>query len=161
MSENLVHLRRHLHSIAEVSGQENNTAKYITDFLQSCSPDEIITGIGGNGILARFGEQNAAPSILIRCELDALPIPDKNTVEYKSQNNGVGHKCGHDGHMAIVCGVAQKLAEQQIKKGNVLLLFQPAEETGEGARRVLEDLRVLSRTTYLRFTMCRDSKKTS
>ncbi len=76
---------------------------------------------------------------MIRCELDGLPIAEENEVEYKSTNEGNGHKCGHDGHMAILCGLAQWLGEERPKKGKVYLLFQPAEETGQGAHWMLED----------------------
>lgn len=135
----LVELRHHLHSIAEVSGEEDNTASFIADALQSYNPDKIVTGIGVNGIIARFGKKESSPIILIRCELDALPIAEENDLEYLSKNKGVGHKCGHDGHMAILCGVARELSNRDSIAGQVLLLFQPAEETGKGARQVLDD----------------------
>jgi len=138
-TDELVELRHHLHSIAEVSGEEDNTALFIEDTLKSYHPDEIVTGIGGNGILARYGTADEGPSVLIRCELDALPITEENDLAYVSKNEGVGHKCGHDGHMAILCGVAKHLAHNHSLQGHVLLLFQPAEETGKGARKVLED----------------------
>lgn len=138
-SDDLIKLRHQLHAMAEVSGKEDKTADHIEQILDSCEPDELITEIGGNGIIARFGDKDASPSILIRCELDALPIAEENDLHYASKNEGVGHKCGHDGHMAIVCGVARQLAEQDSLNGQVLLLFQPAEETGKGARRVLDD----------------------
>lgn len=138
-SDELVALRRHLHSIAEVSGEEDDTANYITEQLHACNPDEIITGIGGNGIVARFKGDKEGPAILIRCELDALPIAEENDLDYLSKNEGVGHKCGHDGHMAIVLGVAKELKVTAWARGEVILLFQPSEETGKGAARVLED----------------------
>lgn len=138
-SDDLIELRHQLHSMAEVSGEEDKTARHIEQFLDSCQPDELLTGVGGNGIIARFGDKDTTPSILIRCELDALPIAEENDLDYISENDETGHKCGHDGHMAIVCGVAQQLAERESLNGQVLLLFQPAEETGKGARRVLED----------------------
>lgn len=138
-SDELVALRHHLHSIAEVSGEEDDTADYIKEQLQSCHPDELITGVGGNGIIARFKGDKEGPVILIRCELDALPIAEENNIEYVSKNEGVGHKCGHDGHMTIVFGVAKELKKKSLSRGEVLLLFQPAEETGKGAKCVLED----------------------
>ena len=137
--DDLVELRHHLHSIAEVSGKENNTAAFIEKTLRQYNPDKLITDVGGNGIIARFGEPDNGPAVLIRCELDALPIPEENDLEYLSENENVGHKCGHDGHMAILCGVAQNLADREFKNGCVYLLFQPAEETGKGARAVLDD----------------------
>ncbi|NGP77025.1 amidohydrolase [Balneolaceae bacterium YR4-1] len=135
----LVELRHELHSLAEVSGEEEQTASRIIDFLKSTDPDTLLTGLGGHGVLAGFEGKKDGPTILIRCELDALPIPEENDIDYRSGNPQTGHKCGHDGHMAIICGVAQWLGEKRPKLGDVLLLFQPAEETGEGARRVLQD----------------------
>jgi len=138
-NDDLVDLRHHIHSIAEVSGEENDTAAFIKRTLQKFNPNEIMTALGGHGVMARFGSQEDAPAILIRCELDALPIAEENDLEYASKTEGVGHKCGHDGHMAILCGVAQKLSERSSFDGCVYLLFQPAEETGKGARKVLDD----------------------
>jgi amidohydrolase len=144
-SDELTELRHHLHSIAEVSGEENDTADFIEETLKTCEPDELLTGVGGTGIVARFGSNDRksdGPKILIRCELDALPIAEDNELEYISKTEGVGHKCGHDGHMAILCGVAKELAERE-KQGEidseVILLFQPAEETGKGAEHMLND----------------------
>lgn len=139
LRQELTDLRHHLHSMAEVSGEEHQTADIITEYLSSTNPDQLQTGVGGSGILATYGGDDDGPNILIRCELDALPIDDDIDSEYQSKTEGVGHKCGHDGHMAIVCGVAKMLASERPKCGNVTLLFQPAEETGEGAKRVIDD----------------------
>lgn len=138
-SDKLVEIRRHIHSIAEVAGEEEETASYIKGVIEEFNPDEITTGIGGHGLVARFEGEKESPAILIRCELDALPIPEENDLEYLSKNEDNGHKCGHDGHMAILCGVAEALSEQDFSRGDVLLLFQPAEEVGKGAQRMLDD----------------------
>ncbi len=135
----LINLRHELHALAEVSGEEEKTSQKILSFLKSTNPDDIITDLGGRGLLARYSGKEEGPSILIRCELDALPIPEENDFNYVSANKETGHKCGHDGHMAIVCGLARLLGEAKLTGGEVLLLFQPAEETGQGARRVLDD----------------------
>lgn len=136
----LTELRHELHRLAEVSGEEKKTADRIRSFLKGCSPDEIISGIGGHGLVATFkGEKSEAPSVMIRCELDALPIEDENDIDYRSDTEGVGHKCGHDGHMAIVAGVGLQLNNHGAPEGDVHLLFQPSEETGQGAERVLGD----------------------
>jgi amidohydrolase len=79
------------------------------------------------------------PCLLLRAELDALPIQEVNDFSYRSHTEGVSHKCGHDGHTTILLGVAQALHQQPLRKGKVLLLFQPAEETGVGAKAMLED----------------------
>jgi amidohydrolase len=138
----LTSLRKHLHSIAEVSGSERHTAQTIENFLtEEAKPDKVYNGIGGHGIIATYEGGADGKHILLRCELDALPITDKIDAEYRSKSDGTGHKCGHDGHMAIICGVAKLLAKERPSAGKVSLLFQPAEETGEGAQRVLEDER--------------------
>ena len=132
-------LRQKLHSMAEVSGEEHHTAKEIAIFLKETNPDNIQTAIGGAGILATYEGEREGPHLLIRCELDGLPIADNIEAKYKSKTEGVGHKCGHDGHMAIVCGVAKLLGNSRPQFGKVSLLFQPAEETGEGAERMISD----------------------
>jgi len=137
--DKLIDLRHELHKYPEVSNQEESTAKRITDYLKSTEPDDLINDIGQYGIAAIYNGERDGPTVMIRCELDALPIEEVNDIEYKSVNKGVGHKCGHDGHMAILCGMATMLSENRPSKGRVILLFQPAEETGEGARRILDD----------------------
>jgi amidohydrolase len=132
-------LRKELHQYPEVSGKEIETAKRIVSFLENYPPDELITNIGTTGIVAIYNGNKAGKSILFRCELDALPIDEVNTFEYKSVNQGVSNKCGHDGHMAILCGLAMELHENRPKTGTVILLFQPAEEDGSGAQKVLND----------------------
>lgn len=132
-------LRHQLHAEAEISCSEKQTAQIIQEFLSHANPDDIQSNIGGHGILATYHGEANGPHTLLRCELDALPIKDKIDASYKSRKVGVGHKCGHDGHMSIVCGVAKMLGDRGLSKGQVSLLFQPAEETGQGARAVLED----------------------
>ena len=131
--------RKYLHRHPELSGEEKATAKYIAEKLEKLKPDSLITGLGGHGVLAIFEGSNSGKSILLRCELDALPITEENDFEHRSKQEGVAHKCGHDGHMAILLGVAEYLSNHRPEKGSVRLLFQPAEETGAGARAVLDD----------------------
>jgi len=135
----LINFRKELHRNPELSKVEIETAKKIKAFLKSCHPDEIIENIGGHGILAVYSANKPGKTILLRADIDALPIAETNDFEYRSINPNVSHKCGHDGHTAILAGVAQQLAFQPIKKGRVILLFQPAEETGEGAAAVIND----------------------
>jgi amidohydrolase len=137
-------LRKELHKYPEVSGKEINTAKRIISFLENYPPDEIISNIGATGFLAIYRGKKAGKTILFRAELDALPIDEINTFEHRSVNKGVSHKCGHDGHMAILCGLATELHIQRPDTGTVILLFQPAEEDGTGAEKVLND----SKFTY-------------
>ncbi|MDR8394413.1 amidohydrolase [Aliifodinibius sp. S!AR15-10] len=137
--EKIVGLRHQLHQLAELSGKEIETAEKITEILRECAPDRIIEGLGETGLIATFEGENEGPEIMIRCELDALPIPEENDFEYRSLTDGVAHKCGHDGHMAIVAGIADLLGDSRPQKGRVHLLFQPSEETGQGAERILDD----------------------
>lgn len=132
-------LRHQLHTAAELSGEEQQTAEMISDFLSTTDPDKLKTNIGGHGLLATYNSKEPGPHLMIRCELDGLPITDNIEADYQSKTDGIGHKCGHDGHMAILAGVAKILGDQRPPAGTVSLLFQPAEETGEGAQRVLSD----------------------
>ena len=88
-----------------------------------------------------FDSGEPGPTILFRSELDALPIHETGTPEWRSQIDGKGHMCGHDGHMAILCGLARRLQAERPARGRIVLMFQPAEETGAGARGVVDDPR--------------------
>ncbi|WP_179007503.1 amidohydrolase [Winogradskyella forsetii] len=134
-------LRKELHRYPELSGQETETARRIKKFIEKHHNTKIIENIGGNGLAVIYEFSNNGPTIVIRCELDALPIEEVNSFEHCSLNSGISHKCGHDGHMAIVAGLVFWLKKQDFKKGKVALLFQPAEETGTGAPDVLSDYR--------------------
>lgn len=133
----LPQLRQKLHGLAERSHEEGQTADEVVRFLDALEPDRLVRGLGGHGVLARFDGAEPGPRLLLRAELDALPIPEGLSLPYASQNRGTSHKCGHDGHMAMLLGVARGLARQRTRRGSVQLLFQPAEETGEGAAAVL------------------------
>lgn len=134
-------LRKELHRYPELSGQETKTARRIKKFIEKHHTTQIIENIGGNGLAVINEFSNSGPTIVIRCELDALPIVEVNDFEHRSRNKGIAHKCGHDGHMAIVAGLLFWLKDQDFKHGKVILLFQPAEETGTGAPDVLNDNR--------------------
>ncbi len=136
----LTKLRHQLHQNPELSGEEVNTATRIVHYLNQFSPSKIISDLGRHGVAAIFESGNDGPTTLIRSELDALPIHETNEeLNYKSKIKGVSHKCGHDGHMATVSGLANLLHKSAPKKGKVVLLFQSAEETGQGARWILQD----------------------
>ncbi|GAB4119289.1 MAG: amidohydrolase [Wenzhouxiangellaceae bacterium] len=132
-------LRHSLHQSPELSGQEHHTAATIAAVLSTYGPDELLTGIAGHGVMAIFKGHQPGPHILLRCELDALPIRETNRFDYCSVHPGVAHKCGHDGHMTILLEVARRLQQQPLVAGRVQLLFQPAEETGLGAVAVCRD----------------------
>lgn len=136
----LAALRRALHQRPEISGQEVETANRIAAELEALGADRIWRGLGGHGVAAEFKGAQAGPTVLLRCELDGLPIHEISSAPHRSQIEGKGHLCGHDGHMVCVLGVAMALAVRPAK-GRVVLLFQPAEETGAGAKAVIEDPR--------------------
>lgn len=135
----LTEFRHYLHSEPELSGSEIKTSSKILNFLKETSPSDTITGIGGHGVAAIYNSGQEGPTVLLRADMDALPIQESNTFDYKSVSNGVAHLCGHDGHSTILVGVGHYLKSIPITKGKVVLLFQPAEEVGRGAAAVIAD----------------------
>jgi len=133
-------IRKEIHQNPELSEYEFNTAERITNYLKKHTNAEV-NAIADTAVIARFDSGEAGRSIMLRADTDALPIIEINEFEYKSKVPGVSHKCGHDGHTAIMLGVARMLTTHPIKKGSVVLLFQPAEENGMGAEAVLRDKR--------------------
>jgi amidohydrolase len=134
--------RRYLHRHPELSEEEVETAKQIKSQLEPLNPQHLLTDLGGHGLAAIFEGRAEGPTLLFRCELDALPIQEVNDFEHRSTQDGVAHKCGHDGHMSILLGLAHLIAEAPPRHGKVILLFQPAEENGVGAESMLQDTRV-------------------
>lgn len=118
--EKLVGLRKELHQYPELSGYEIETSKRIIQFLKLNNPTKIIDSIGGSGLVAIYDFGESGKTITIRCELDALPIQEINQFSHRSTTNGVSHKCGHDGHMAILSGVSSWLKNQKFQKGKVV-----------------------------------------
>jgi amidohydrolase len=139
VNTSLVELRHTLHAHPELSHHEHRTAATVLEFLRPLHPDAVLTGIGGTGIVATFDSGVPGPTLLFRSELDALPIVELADMGHASMVDGVSHKCGHDGHTTMVCGLALSLAARRPARGTVHLLFQPAEETGTGAAAVLAD----------------------
>ncbi|WP_264213482.1 amidohydrolase [Leisingera thetidis] len=135
----LTRLRHALHQIPEVSGAEEKTAAMVAGYLRQHEPDQLLTGLGGHGVAAVFEGRAEGPAVLIRCELDGLPIEELSDQPYRSTHAGRGHLCGHDGHMAMVAALAEDLAATRPARGRAVLLFQPAEETGKGAAAVIAD----------------------
>ncbi|MEX0971354.1 MAG: amidohydrolase [Paracoccaceae bacterium] len=134
----LTALRHDLHRNPEVSGEEIATAQRISAALEALGADRIWQGLGGHGVAAEFTGAGPGPTVLLRCELDGLPIRELSDLPYKSLIDGKGHLCGHDGHMVSMLGVGMWL-KMRPATGRVILLFQPAEETGAGAKAVIED----------------------
>lgn len=135
----LIELRKELHKYPEVSGKEIETGKRTKSFLENYPPDKLIPNLGSTGFAAIYEGKKPGKTVLFRCELDALPIAETDAFDHKSVNKGVSHKCGHDGHMAILCGLATELHKNKPETGVVILLFQPAEEDGSGAQKVFSD----------------------
>lgn len=132
--------RRCLHRQPELSGEEARTAQAVARILRDAVPDRLVTGLGGHGVAATYVGTKDGPSVLFRCEMDALPITEENPgLPHRSLVRGLAHLCGHDGHMAILAATARWLGRNGPTRGRVILLFQPAEEDGAGAARVIGD----------------------
>ncbi len=138
MIKKIIELRHELHQYPEVSNNEYKTSDRIVNFMKAFKPSEILT-LSKTGKAFVFEGAEPGKTIVFRAELDALPIEEKSSLSYASANQNVSHVCGHDGHMAILAGLAQKIANEVPKYGKVVLLFQPAEEVEQGAKDVMED----------------------
>lgn len=136
--KDLKSIRHYLHRHPEVSQQEHETQKYLLGLLRELDTDNLQT-TAKTGILVSFYGKKPGKNILLRADIDALPIEETIETVYKSVHAGVSHKCGHDGHATIMYGVASHFARTRPENGNVHLLFQPAEENGWGARNVIAD----------------------
>jgi amidohydrolase len=135
----LVELRRFFHSSPEPAYKEVKTAAKICEILDALNVP-FQSGIGQTGVVARLRAQRAGHLIAFRADMDALPLEEKNDVPYKSRNLGFMHACGHDGHMTVALGVIRWLIENrwpQNGSGEIIFIFQPAEEGGDGARAML------------------------
>lgn len=135
----LTAFRRRLHAHPEVSGAESWTAATVADAMRALACPQVVTGLGGHGVAAVWPGAEPGPTVMFRCELDALPIAETGMSAWRSTIPGAGHQCGHDGHSAILVGLARLLARRPPVRGRVVLLFQPAEEDGSGAAAVLAD----------------------
>lgn len=136
--ELLIDFRKSIHATPEISGHETQTRKKVSEFLSEYSKAKLIE-FAHSALLAVFDSGKPGHTVVFRSELDALPIQEKNEFSYKSQVQGVSHMCGHDGHSTILCGLALKISENMPSSGKVVLLFQPSEENGKGARLVVND----------------------
>ncbi|QFU10172.1 putative hydrolase YxeP [Rhodobacteraceae bacterium THAF1] len=133
-------LRHDLHRAPELSGLEHQTAKRIATELRDAGAADVVTGLGGTGVAGVFHGSKPGRTLMIRAELDALPIVEESGVDWTSDTPGTAHLCGHDGHMSILIALARALG-RGFEKGRAILLLQPAEEDGAGARAVLDDPR--------------------
>src|SRR6478735_1052767 len=135
--------RRYLHTIPELGLQEFKTSAYVLERLRSLPVESICTGIAVTGITALLHgtKPSSKPGkvVMLRADMDGLPILEENDVEYKSQSDGAMHACGHDGHTARLLGIARLLTDRRDQfSGTVKLLFQPAEEGPGGAKPMIE-----------------------
>ena len=138
--EELVRYRRHFHAHPELSLIEFATAKFIERELREAGYDQIRTGIGRTGILATLQGAKPGPVTLLRADMDALPIEERNDEPYRSLTPGVMHACGHDGHMAILLAVARALRQHTGEiSGTIVFCFQPGEEGHSGNKLMIED----------------------
>lgn len=137
MSLSLNEIRQYLHQHPELSSQEYETSRFIENMIQPLHPDQIIR-IGEFSKVYVFDSGKPGPSIIFRADIDALPIQEKNDISYQSKNEGIAHLCGHDGHSTILIGLARRVAKNRPSSGKLALLFQSAEETGMGAKEVME-----------------------
>nr|MDQ2705240.1 amidohydrolase [Pseudomonadota bacterium] len=133
--------RRKLHQQPEISNEEEMTASAVVSFLSDTGPDLVLTGLGGHGVAAVYDSGKAGPTIMFRSELDALPIQELSGVAHASLVPGRSHMCGHDGHTAILVALGRQFGRRRPGRGRVVLMFQPAEETGDGAAGVTSDPR--------------------
>lgn len=134
---NSIALRQDLHQNPELAGQEFATSGRLRSFLQDLAKPPEFVDLGAAAFAAVFDSGQAGPTVMLRSELDALPIDEPNGLDYRSTKPGIAHKCGHDGHMAILAETARLISSRPLAMGRMVLLFQPAEETGEGAKQII------------------------
>jgi amidohydrolase len=129
LRKRLVETRRYLHMHPELSNREVNTGKFIAERLKEIGFTDIKTNVARNGVVALLKGGKPGPVVAVRADIDALPIQENHTFDFKSQNAGVMHACGHDAHMTIEMGVAELLFKMRDEiPGTIKFIFQPAEE---------------------------------
>jgi len=138
LSNTLTRWRRHLHAHPEISEHEVATSRFVQARLQDLQIPFAI-GIGGHGVVATLSRGGSNRSVGLRADMDALAITETTSLPYSSTVPGVMHACGHDGHIVALLGAAALLQSDETWLGTVQLVFQPAEESGVGARRMIAD----------------------
>jgi amidohydrolase len=134
--------RRDIHAHPELLYDVHRTAASVADKLKSFGCDDVVTGIGRTGVVGviRGGKSGGSARVIgLRADMDGLPIAETNELPYKSTISGRMHACGHDGHTAMLLGAARYLAETRNFAGTAVVIFQPAEEGGAGARAMVQD----------------------
>jgi amidohydrolase len=135
--------RRYLHQYPELSYMESETASFVADRLRAWGIEPSMN-VGGHGVAADIEGGRPGPTVALRADMDALPIQDEKTCEYRSRIDGVMHACGHDGHTSTLLGIARTLQEHRGElPGRVRLIFQPAEEISPGGAQPMIEAGVL------------------
>lgn len=138
LKDELISLRRDFHQHPELGFQEYRTAQIVADYLERCGL-KVKRGVAKTGVVGLLEGSAPGPTLLLRADMDALPIQEENEVPYKSINNGIMHACGHDAHTAILLIAAKILSDYRKEiKGNIKFVFQPNEEVG-GAKLMIEE----------------------
>lgn len=139
MRDSLIVQRRDFHQYPELAFQETRTSNIIAQELAELGL-EVQTGIGETGVVGLLQGAQDGPTVMVRADMDALPIQEENELDYISRNKGVMHACGHDGHMSIALAVARIFSQLRHKiAGRVKFVFQPAEEGAGGALAMIKD----------------------
>lgn len=139
MLPEMTDLRRHIHTNPELAFDEKGTAQLIADHLKSYGY-HVQLGIGGTGVSTVLDSGKPGKTVLLRADIDALPILEETNLPYQSKNKGKMHACGHDGHTVSLLTAARFLkANTSLFKGKIKLIFQPAEEIGGGAAAMIKD----------------------
>ena len=133
-----IRLRREIHSEPELAFEEHRTAALVADKLEGWGYS-VERGVGGTGVVGRLTRGHGAKRLGLRADMDALPIAEASGAAWASRRPGVMHACGHDGHTAMLLAAAKHLAERGSFSGTLQLIFQPAEEGGGGALRMMAD----------------------
>jgi hippurate hydrolase len=133
--------RQDIHAHPELLYDVHRTAAGVAEKLKAFGCDEVATGLGRTGVVGVIrGRREASDRVIaLRADMDALPIEEANDVAYKSTVPGKMHACGHDGHTAMLLGAAKYLAETRNFAGTAIVIFQPAEEGGAGAKAMIDD----------------------
>lgn len=139
MRSDLVSWRRHIHMYPELMYQEHQTAAFVRERLAALGLEASAPMAGGTGLTCTIRGLEDGPMVALRADMDALPIQEDSTAEYVSTTPGVAHLCGHDAHTTMLIGAGALLAQHRPAKGHVRLVFQPAEEGGAGAARMIGD----------------------
>jgi amidohydrolase len=138
LTETVIRLRRDFHQHPELGFEEKRTSSIIAEYLKGLGL-EVTTGIAGTGVVGLLHGASPGKTVMLRADMDALPIQELNETDYQSVTPGVMHACGHDGHMAILLGTAKLLSSfRDSFKGQVKFVFQPAEENLGGAKIMIE-----------------------